>query len=157
MASPIAFSTGLIWGCFLGLLTPATHVLLSEWNVADALNAISKSVVIFILHVSCISLNFFTRFQITDTFLTPSRLHQVVHYPGIMKMDLSSLKTIAVGSSHFPPELAAQAAAALPPQTALAECMSSCYNFVVCSFNPVDRLRSNRSGNILASTYLKQT
>ena len=37
--------------------------------------------------------------------MVPSMTHQILHNPGLLKIDLSSLAFVVTGAAHLPPEL----------------------------------------------------
>ena len=49
--------------------------------------------------------------------LIPSIVHQLVHHPGIEKIDFSSVTTIASGAAYLPPELGAKFHSLVPRES----------------------------------------
>ena len=53
-----------------------------------------------------IHLYLFHRYRITVLFMIPSVVHQLVNYPDIDKVDLSSVQTLGSGAAYLPPDIA---------------------------------------------------
>ncbi|KAG6901502.1 hypothetical protein C0995_011052 [Termitomyces sp. Mi166 len=84
---PMHHSYGLHSYAFRAFLAPMTLVILSQWNLKVAIEAIPK-------------------YRITALYMIPSVIHQLVNYPGIEKVDFSSVHTVGSGAAYLPPEMA---------------------------------------------------
>jgi hypothetical protein len=49
--------------------------------------------------------------------LIPSIVHQLINYPGIEKVDFSSITTIGSGAAYLPPELGAKMSSLVPRES----------------------------------------
>lgn len=54
------------------------------------------------------------RYKISFLALIPSIVHQLVNYPGIEKVDFSSVTTVGSGAAYLPPELGAKMSSLIP-------------------------------------------
>ena len=57
------------------------------------------------------------RYKISLLALIPSIVHQLVNYPGIEKVDFSSITTIGSGAAYLPPELGAKMSSLIPQES----------------------------------------
>lgn len=54
------------------------------------------------------------RYKVSNLPLIPSVVHQLVHYPGIDKVDFSSVQSMNSGAAYLPPELGDKLAKLVP-------------------------------------------
>ena len=54
------------------------------------------------------------RYKVSFLALIPSIVHQLVNYPGIEKIDFSSVSTIGSGAAYLPPDLGAKFTSLVP-------------------------------------------
>ncbi|KAG6864934.1 hypothetical protein C0991_006285 [Blastosporella zonata] len=99
---PFHHTFGLHSYSFRGLLAPTTFVILAQWNIKVALDIIPK-------------------YHITTMSLIPSVVHQLVNYPGIEKVDFSSIQSMGSGAAYLPPELATKLASIIPRESRFTE------------------------------------
>ncbi|KAG6810648.1 hypothetical protein H0H92_010911 [Tricholoma furcatifolium] len=99
---PFHHTYGLHTYSFRGLLAPMTFVILSQWNIKVALEIIPK-------------------YRVTAMALVPSIIHQIVNYPGIEKVDFSSIQSMGSGAAYLPPDLAAKLTTFVPKTSTFAE------------------------------------
>ncbi|KAG6836000.1 hypothetical protein H0H93_012364 [Arthromyces matolae] len=99
---PLHHTYGLHQYAFRGLLAPSTFVILSQWNLKVALELIPK-------------------YRITGMAMIPSIVHQIVNYPGIEKVDFSSMQSMGSGAAYLPPEMSAKLTALTPKNATFTE------------------------------------
>ena len=71
-----------------------------------------------------------SRYKIISVTLVPSLLHQIVNYPGIDKIDFSSVQAVACAAAHLSPGLAAKFMGLVPKEATFTEGTWS----LICSF-----------------------
>jgi len=92
---PLHHTYGLNMYAFRTCLGQATLVLMPKWDTKLALRAIPK-------------------YKVSFLALIPSLVHRLINYPGIEKVDFSSVNTLASGAAYLPPELSAKLTSLVP-------------------------------------------
>lgn len=73
-----------------------------QWDINVALEAIPK-------------------YHVSNLMLIPSVVHQLVHHPGVEKVDFSSVLGVNSGAAYLPPELADKMQSLIPAQALFGE------------------------------------
>lgn len=97
---------------------------MSQWDVKVALEAIPK-------------------YQVSNLLLIPSVVHQLVHHPGIEKVDFSSVLAVGSGAAYLPPELADKLQSLIPAKAQFNEGKRFTFTYSALSNRP-DSLRRDR-------------
>jgi len=101
-------------------------VILPKWDIKIALDAIPRYVFLPAFYyvnaqVPSAILIDINRYKITFLTLIPSVVHQLVNYPGIEKVDLSSVISAGSGAAYLPPELGEKLSKLLPREARFVE------------------------------------
>ncbi|KAG6883329.1 hypothetical protein C0993_006807 [Termitomyces sp. T159_Od127] len=99
---PMHHSYGLHSYAFRAFISPMTLVILSQWNLKVAVETIPK-------------------YRITALYLIPSVVHQLVNYPGIEKVDFSSVQSLGSGAAYLPPDMVSKLLGLVPPGSTYTE------------------------------------
>ena len=91
------------------------------------------------------------RYKITMLALIPSIVHQLVHHPGIEKIDFSSVTTIASGAAYLPPELGAKFHSLVPRESKFVD---GSVSFFFLSVNDISNSFFGRVWHVRSGTYL---
>ena len=83
--------------------------------------------------------------------LIPSIVHQLVHHPGIEKIDFSSVTTIASGAAYLPPELGAKFHSLVPRESKFVDGSVSFFSSLLTMFLTYDLVRV---WHVRSGTYL---
>ncbi|KAF5317551.1 hypothetical protein D9619_013140 [Psilocybe cf. subviscida] len=118
---PLHHTYGLHAYCYRACLAPSTLVLMPQWDVKVALNAIP-------------------RYQVSTLMLIPSVVHQLVHHPGIEKVDFSSVLHVNSGAAYLPPELADKLQSLIPAQAQFGEGYGMSEATIAAITQPLDGL-----------------
>ncbi|GLB38764.1 putative AMP-binding enzyme C-terminal domain [Lyophyllum shimeji] len=130
---PLHHSYGLHAYSFRAFLSPLTLVLMSRWDLKHALELIPK-------------------YKITSVALIPSVVHQLVNYPGIDKVDLSSIQSMGSGAAYLPPELAAKLQALIPQSANFTEGYGMSEATIAAITQPYPGLLNGRYKKVVGST-----
>ncbi|KIK66686.1 hypothetical protein GYMLUDRAFT_157107 [Collybiopsis luxurians FD-317 M1] len=84
---PFHHSYGLYVTFFLPYKLPQTCIIMSKWNVADAIK-------------------FIRQYQITHMSLIPSIVYQLLNHPGLKPDDLKTIQMTSSGAAYLPPAFA---------------------------------------------------
>ncbi|KAG5652306.1 hypothetical protein H0H81_005456 [Sphagnurus paluster] len=99
---PFHHTYGLHTFAFRAFLAPMSVVILAKWDIKHALELIPK-------------------YRVTAIALIPSVVHQLINYPGIEKVDLSSIQTMGSGAAYLPPEMGEKLSTLIPRDATLTE------------------------------------
>ncbi|KIK66757.1 hypothetical protein GYMLUDRAFT_912136 [Collybiopsis luxurians FD-317 M1] len=92
---PFHHSYGLFSAFFFLFGTPQTAIIMSDWNVADAIKVIRQ-------------------YQITYIPLIPSVVYQILNYSGLKPDDLKTIRSTLCGAAYLPPAFAEKFSTLLP-------------------------------------------
>jgi len=102
---PFYHSYGLSMFCFRAFGVPRTTIIMPRWDIKNTLKLIPKYAprlhyMIFFLLPTPLS-----RWKVTELFLVPSMIHQLVNSPEWAKTDTSTVEVVGSGAAFLPPEL----------------------------------------------------
>jgi acyl-CoA synthetase (AMP-forming)/AMP-acid ligase II len=130
---PFYHSFGLHIISFRAFMARSTYVIMSQWSIESALQAIQKH-------------------RITHLNLIPSVVHQLSVFPNLNKYDLSSLLAIGSGAAYLPPDLAEKLSKRLPKEIELGEGYGMSETTIAAMFSARDGMCGGKARRVRGAT-----